>query len=82
MAEQPRSRDFCRGKSASILSFRFPNQPVLFSFQMKDFLGLLHLYLAKRELQTRKVKSKSFAGIDVKELDLIHPPPHSNGVFF
>jgi len=40
----------------------------------KDCMKLLHLYLAKRDLETRRVKSRSFAGVDLKELDLIHPP--------
>ncbi|CCM05904.1 uncharacterized protein FIBRA_08142 [Fibroporia radiculosa] len=39
----------------------------------KDCIKLLHLYLAKRELETRRVKSRSFAGVDFKELDLITP---------
>ncbi|KAF9815657.1 hypothetical protein IEO21_04447 [Rhodonia placenta] len=37
----------------------------------KDCIQLLHLYLAKRELETRRIKNRSFEGIDVKELDLI-----------
>jgi hypothetical protein len=37
----------------------------------KDCLHLLHLWLAKRELQSRHVKNKSFEGVDVRELDLI-----------
>lgn len=44
-------------------------------FQVKDCVSLLHLYLTKREIQTRRVKNKSFKGIDVRELDLIVPPP-------
>ncbi|KAH9921122.1 uncharacterized protein B0H18DRAFT_1086208 [Fomitopsis serialis] len=40
----------------------------------KDCMKLLHLYLAKRDLETRRVKSRSFVGVDLKELDLIHPP--------
>ena len=43
--------------------------------QVKDCVSLLHLYLTKREIQTRRVKNKSFRGIDVGELDLIMPPP-------
>ncbi|KAG2357741.1 hypothetical protein BDR07DRAFT_1452965 [Suillus spraguei] len=39
----------------------------------KDCLHLLHLWLAKRELQSRRVKNKSFEGVDVRELDLIDP---------
>ncbi|OSC99983.1 hypothetical protein PYCCODRAFT_1394132 [Trametes coccinea BRFM310] len=40
----------------------------------KDCVGLWHLWLAKRELESRHVKSRSFAGIDIRELDLINPP--------
>lgn len=43
--------------------------------QVKDCVSLLHLYLTKREIQTRRVKNKSFNGIDIRELDLILPPP-------
>ncbi|KAL1662542.1 hypothetical protein GGF50DRAFT_128652 [Schizophyllum commune] len=39
----------------------------------KDCLELLHLYLTKRELETRTVMDRDFSGIDPKELDLIHP---------
>jgi len=42
---------------------------------VKDCVSLLHLYLTKREIQTRRVKNKSFQGIDIRELDLILPPP-------
>jgi len=42
---------------------------------VKDCVSLLHLYLTKREIQTRRVKNKSFNGIDIRELDLIMPPP-------
>jgi len=41
---------------------------------MRDCVGLLHLYLAKQELETRRVKNKSFAGIDFRELDLVDRP--------
>ncbi|TBU31340.1 hypothetical protein BD311DRAFT_863557 [Dichomitus squalens] len=44
----------------------------------KDCVRLLHLYLTKRELESRKVKNRSFAGVDIRELDLINPPPESN----
>ncbi|KAF9468295.1 hypothetical protein BDZ94DRAFT_1246437 [Collybia nuda] len=37
----------------------------------KDCIQLLHLWLAKRELETRRVKTRDFEGIDIKELDLI-----------
>jgi len=39
----------------------------------KDCLTLFHLWLMKREIETRKVKNRTFAGVDVKELDLINP---------
>ncbi|OJT05014.1 hypothetical protein TRAPUB_4196 [Trametes pubescens] len=39
----------------------------------KDCIELLHLYLKKRELESRRVKSRDFAGVDIKELDLIRP---------
>jgi len=42
---------------------------------VKDCVSLLHLYLTKREIQTRRVKNKSFKGIDIRELDLIPSPP-------
>lgn len=37
-------------------------------------MRLLHLYLTKRELESRRVKNRSFAGVDIKELDLIQRP--------
>ncbi|KAJ3548011.1 hypothetical protein NM688_g5343 [Phlebia brevispora] len=37
----------------------------------KDCLNLWHVYLTKREIESRHVKSRSFAGVDIKELDLI-----------
>lgn len=40
----------------------------------KDCLNLLHVYLTKREIESRHIKNRSFAGIDPRELDLIHPP--------
>ncbi|THH30296.1 hypothetical protein EUX98_g3882 [Antrodiella citrinella] len=40
----------------------------------KDCFNLLHLYLTKREIETRRIKSRSFAGVDIHELDLINPP--------
>lgn len=49
--------------------------PSLTISQGKDCLNLLHLYLTKREIETRRVKSRSFAGVDIHELDLINPPP-------
>lgn len=47
------------------------------SEQAKDCIQLLHLWLAKRELETRKVKNRDFEGIDIKELDLIPSFPRS-----
>ncbi|KAI0692320.1 hypothetical protein BC835DRAFT_1407056 [Cytidiella melzeri] len=41
----------------------------------RDCLRILHLSLAKKEIETRRVKSRSFAGIDLKELDVIIPTP-------
>ncbi|KAF8554282.1 hypothetical protein OG21DRAFT_1412900 [Imleria badia] len=43
----------------------------------KDCVHLLHLYLAKRELESRRVKNRSFEGVDVRELDLIDPQAHA-----
>ncbi|KAF7326685.1 Translation initiation factor eIF2 gamma subunit [Mycena venus] len=47
----------------------------------KDFLQLLHLWLSKRELATRRVKSRDFSGVDPRELDLLptglRAPPSS-----
>ncbi|KIK96311.1 hypothetical protein PAXRUDRAFT_826109 [Paxillus rubicundulus Ve08.2h10] len=40
----------------------------------KDCIHLLHLYLTKRELESRRVKNRSFEGVDIRELDLIDPP--------
>ncbi|KAH7911263.1 hypothetical protein BJ138DRAFT_1085948 [Hygrophoropsis aurantiaca] len=39
----------------------------------KDCLHLLHLWLTKRELESRRVKNRSFEGVDIRELDLINP---------
>ncbi|KAH9852886.1 hypothetical protein C2E23DRAFT_885258 [Lenzites betulinus] len=44
----------------------------------KDCIRLLHLWLMKRELESRRVKSRSFEGVDVKELDLIRPAARDN----
>ena len=46
--------------------------------QAKDCIRLIHLYLTKRELQSRTVKNRSFAGVDIRELDLINPPPNND----
>ncbi|KAF8999834.1 hypothetical protein BDQ17DRAFT_1360486 [Cyathus striatus] len=40
-------------------------------FVAKDCIQLIHLYLAKRELESRKVKNRDFLGVDIKELDLV-----------
>ncbi|KAI0632917.1 hypothetical protein C8Q77DRAFT_1120476 [Trametes polyzona] len=45
----------------------------------KDCIRLLHLWLTKRELESRRVKNRSFAGVDIKELDLIRPPSSAPG---
>lgn len=37
----------------------------------KDCLQLVHLWLAKRELESRRVRSRDFQGVDIKELDLV-----------
>ncbi|KDQ23993.1 hypothetical protein PLEOSDRAFT_1059171 [Pleurotus ostreatus PC15] len=37
----------------------------------KDCIQLCHLWMTKRELESRHVKDRSFEGIDIKELDLI-----------
>ena len=49
---------------------------MLTGLQAKDCLHLLHLYLTKRELESRRVKNRSFEGVDVRELDLIDPQAH------
>ncbi|KAF9481588.1 hypothetical protein BDN70DRAFT_854759 [Pholiota conissans] len=38
---------------------------------VKDGVQLLHLWLAKRELESRRVKDRDFSGVDVRELDLL-----------
>jgi len=40
---------------------------------LRDAFSLVHLFLRKRELQSRRILSRSFAGIDVGTLDLISP---------
>ncbi|KAJ3931143.1 MAG: hypothetical protein NXY57DRAFT_1008733 [Lentinula lateritia] len=44
---------------------------------MKDCLHLFHLWLTKRELASRRLKNRDFAGVDLNELDLIHPVSNS-----
>ncbi|KZT68088.1 hypothetical protein DAEQUDRAFT_728363 [Daedalea quercina L-15889] len=48
----------------------------------RDCIELLYLYLAKRDFETRRVKSRPFEGVDLSQLDLIHPPTSdaSNGL--
>ncbi|KAF6750306.1 hypothetical protein DFP72DRAFT_910711 [Ephemerocybe angulata] len=38
---------------------------------VKDAVQLFHLWLTKRELESRKVKNRDFTGVDFRELDLI-----------
>ncbi|KAF8797543.1 hypothetical protein BYT27DRAFT_6932767 [Phlegmacium glaucopus] len=38
---------------------------------VKDCVQLLHLWLAKRELESRRVKDRDFKGVDIRELDLL-----------
>ncbi|PPQ79300.1 hypothetical protein CVT25_002577 [Psilocybe cyanescens] len=38
---------------------------------VKDCIQLLHLWLAKRELESRRVKDRDFKGVDIRELDLL-----------
>ncbi|KAI0028733.1 hypothetical protein K488DRAFT_57871 [Vararia minispora EC-137] len=42
---------------------------------LKDVIKVVHLWLAKQELESRHLKNRDFAGIDPKELDLVHPWP-------
>lgn len=39
--------------------------------QARDCLNLWHIYLTKKEIETRHVKNRTFAGVDIKSLDLI-----------
>lgn len=43
----------------------------LHHLQARDCVHLLHIWLSKRELESRKVKSRDFSGVDIRELDLI-----------
>ncbi|KAI6115000.1 hypothetical protein EV401DRAFT_1978059, partial [Pisolithus croceorrhizus] len=43
----------------------------------KDCVHLLHLWLTKRELESRRVKNRSFDDVDIRELDLIDPSAYS-----
>jgi hypothetical protein len=38
---------------------------------VKDGLKILHLRLAKRELEERHIKNKTFSGVDLAGLDLV-----------
>ncbi|KAJ3913605.1 hypothetical protein F5877DRAFT_52045, partial [Lentinula edodes] len=40
----------------------------------KDALNLLRLWLVKRERETRRIKNRDFAGVDITGLDLIERP--------
>ncbi|KAK7473279.1 hypothetical protein VKT23_001376 [Stygiomarasmius scandens] len=42
---------------------------------IKDLLHLFHLWVTKRELASRKLKSRPFDDVDPAQLDLIKPPP-------
>ncbi|KXN85235.1 E3 ubiquitin-protein ligase MARCH5, partial [Leucoagaricus sp. SymC.cos] len=37
----------------------------------RDCLYLAHLWFTKREIESRKIKSRNFAGVDMRELDLV-----------
>ena len=39
--------------------------------QVKDCFQLLHLWLAKRELESRRVKDRDFKGVEIGQLDLL-----------
>ncbi|KNZ77543.1 E3 ubiquitin-protein ligase MARCH5 [Termitomyces sp. J132] len=43
---------------------------------VKDTIELLHLWLATRELESRHVKNRDFAGVEICELDLVPGFPH------
>lgn len=42
-----------------------------YPLQVKDCVQLLHLWLTKRELESRQVKDRDFKGVDIRELDLL-----------
>lgn len=42
-----------------------------FSAQVRDFLFITHLWLLKRELESRKVRSRDFTGINITESNLV-----------
>ncbi|EIN05291.1 hypothetical protein PUNSTDRAFT_122540 [Punctularia strigosozonata HHB-11173 SS5] len=44
----------------------------------KDCIDLYHLWLTKRELETRRLKTRPFVGIDVGELDLVSREEREN----
>jgi len=44
---------------------------------VKDCVQLLHLWLAKRELESRRVKDRDFSGVDIRELDLLPSFPRA-----
>ncbi|TEB33797.1 hypothetical protein FA13DRAFT_1685867 [Coprinellus micaceus] len=45
----------------------------------KDCVHLFHLWLSKRELESRKVKSLDFSAVDIRELDLLPSFPRLAG---
>lgn len=42
-----------------------------FIVAIKDAIHLLHLWLKKRELESRRVRDRDFSGVDIRELDLL-----------
>ena len=56
------------------------NDITVISTQARDCLNLWHVYLTKREIESRHVKNRSFANVDIKELDLIKPPQPTEAV--
>lgn len=51
----------------------FPSSANRQYVQAKDCLELYRLWLQTQEVQSRTIKSRDFAGVDVAELDLIEP---------
>ncbi|KAJ3772032.1 hypothetical protein FB446DRAFT_738131 [Lentinula raphanica] len=41
---------------------------------IRDSAHLFHLWLTKREMASRRLKNRDFAGVDLKELDLVQRP--------
>jgi len=62
----------CCRMSPLILDHEYPFFIVFnFSAQVRDFLFITHLWLLKRELKSRKVKSRDFTGINIAESNLV-----------